>query len=312
MTLARSTRKNIVDWLRVEKVPWSGRLDDIDFLERLFALDELPSSDARFKTARTDIWQHRVNNYDWEDDWVYSDDRFGLLKGDDETLLRFLCEMVHPVVRPDTAAATTLVAQLNDFLRDDGFELVESTRIGEHPVWAARRRSLAGAQALSGVRHARAMFDADYISQQITRMEAAVEPDPALAIGTAKELVEATCKAILDARSVPIPNAAELPKLVRLVTIELDLVPEGISEAAKASETVRHVLGALGTVVDGIAKLRNAYGTGHGQAPRRGGLTARHAKLAVGAGSTLSVFLYETHQQRKGPASAGNQAISGG
>lgn len=314
MSISRATRKNVVDWLTIEGVAWSGRLEDIEFLERAFDLDELPSTDPRFRNARQDIWQHRVNNFDWDDAWVYSDSRFGLKEGTDEVFLRFLCEMLHPVVRPDVAEARRLAHELNDLLKADGFELVESSKIGDRPVWAARRRSLAGAQALPAVRHAKAVFDADYVNTQITRMEAAVDPDPALAIGTAKELVETTCKAILEARSKPPPKAADLPKLVRLVSEELHLVPEGVPDSSRASETIRRVLGSLGTLVDGIAELRNAYGTGHGQAPRARGLGPRHAKLVVGAAATLAVFLYETHAYREHAENAvrGKSGVSRG
>jgi hypothetical protein len=297
MTISWTTRKNVIDWLRAEHVEWYGRLEEIDFLDRLFDLDQLPSEDPRFKSARADIWQHRINNDDWENDWVYTDSRFGILLGADETLLRFLCEMLHPIVRPDVAAARQLAAQLNDLLKSDGVELLESTKIGDHPVWVARSRSLAGVQALSAVRHARAAFDEDYISQQITRMESAVESDPALAIGSSKELVETTVKAILMARKVPIATRIDLPKLVRLASSELGLVPEGIANEAKAAETVRRVLGSLSVLIGGIDDLRNDYGTGHGRIPGRG-LLPRHAKLVVGSASALAVFLWETHLAR--------------
>lgn len=79
---------------------FSMREEEVDFLGRLFDLDSLPSTDGRFKNARGDIWQHTVNNYDWEGMWVKEDSRF--LRGcSDETLLNFLAELFHPVVRND-------------------------------------------------------------------------------------------------------------------------------------------------------------------------------------------------------------------
>jgi hypothetical protein len=66
-------------------------------------LDEAaePSADGRFKTAHRDIVQHRIANYNWDDDWVFGDPRFQLSGGPDEVLLGFLGQMVHPVVQPD-------------------------------------------------------------------------------------------------------------------------------------------------------------------------------------------------------------------
>ena len=42
------------------------------------------------------------------------------------------------------------------------------------------------------------------------------------------------------------------------------------------------------------AELRGLYGTGHGKHANTEGLSARHAKLAVGAAATLVTFLFET------------------
>ena len=46
-----------------------------------------------------------------------------------------------------------------------------------------------------------------------------------------------------------------------------------------------------------LAELRGLYGTGHGKHGKASGLNARHAKLAVGASSTLAIFLFETHKE---------------
>jgi AbiJ N-terminal domain 3 len=77
------TRREIID----RTADWSGRLQESDFLSRLYDLNALPSNDDRFKTAAKDIWQHRVNNSDWEDDWVFYDDRFNLFRGSNEEFL---------------------------------------------------------------------------------------------------------------------------------------------------------------------------------------------------------------------------------
>ena len=93
MKISQITRRDLVDAILVEKVNWAGRLEEPEFLLRLFDLSALPSTDSRFPDAAGDIWQHRINNpQDWEDDWVFYDRRFNLLNCDDEVLLRFLCE----------------------------------------------------------------------------------------------------------------------------------------------------------------------------------------------------------------------------
>jgi hypothetical protein len=55
----------------------------------------------------------------------------------------------------------------------------------------------------------------------------------------------------------------------------------------------------FGGIVSGIAELRNEYGTGHGKASGQGGLGPRHARLAVGAASTLAAFLFEKYDDQR-------------
>jgi hypothetical protein len=297
--IKRSTRKNLLDWMTAEGTHWSGRLEEDEFLGRIFDLDEMPSTDSRFENAAGDIWQHRVNNpNDWTDDWLFTDSRFNLLGCPDETFLMVIAEMLHPSVRRDAEESQHLAEAFNDILRDDGYELFTAKRIAGKAVWAGRRRTLHGATAVPALRSAREKFDADYILRQITRMEAAVEDDPGLAIGTAKELLETTCHAILELRGKSVTGREDLPKLVRMVTEELGLVPDGVSPSTRDPDTVKRILGSLAVVASGIAELRNAYGTGHGRAPGARRLGPRHAKLAVGAAATLAVFLFETHEDQ--------------
>lgn len=76
-----------------------GRLEEMDFLKRIYDLRNMPSDDSRFENAEQDIWQHTVNNDDYPYCWVFEDERFGLQDGEDEIYLKFLCEVFHPTVR---------------------------------------------------------------------------------------------------------------------------------------------------------------------------------------------------------------------
>lgn len=142
-------------------------------------------------------------------------------------------------------------------------------------------------------------LDANHLAEQIRRMEDSVETDPSLAIGTAKELIETCCKTILAERGQEISGTPDIPTLTKATLKELNLVPEGVPNAARGADVIKRLLSNLSTVGHGLAELRGLYGTGHGQHGSTSGLTARHAKLAVGAASTLAVFLFETHAQTK-------------
>lgn len=300
-SISEATRRDIFDFLRLESVNWAGRLEDTEFLSRLYDLKELPSYDQRFPTMAEDIWQHRVNNpTDLDDDWVYEDARLNLRGSSDEAFLNFLCEMLHPLVRPDTEEACALVAVFNESLAVAGWQIVQEGRLAGRPVYAAQQLMPSASVALESAHNVSGVLSAGYVAHQVTRMQAAIESDPELAIGTAKEFVETICKTVLDALGESFSKSASLLDLVKQVRAELQLLPEDIAEEAKGAATVKRLLSNLGTTAQGLAELRGLYGTGHGKTADAGGLQPRHARLAVGAATTLGVFLFETYQERNG------------
>jgi len=298
--ITQLTRREIFDYIRMSADPWWGRLDEIAFLARLYDLEKLPSTDSRYSAASRDIFQHRVNNLDWEDDWVLSDSRFKLASGPDEVLLGFLAQMVHPVVQPDTKRARKTVNELNLLLAPDGWMLKPHKQLSGRPVYVPARSEAGPSPAIDFAHDVATRIDAAHISQQITRMEGAVDTDPELAIGTSKELIESICKTILDERHVAYAKKDDLLVLIRKTTKTLQLTPEDIDGTARSAATIKRMLMNLGTLAQGSAELRNAYGTGHGKSKSQGRQTLkpRHARLAVGVAATLAVFLYETHEDR--------------
>lgn len=115
-----------------------GRLTEIDFLKRTYDLRKLPSHDSRFKDAEGDIWNHVVNNNDYEDGWLLEDERFGLLDGEDEVFLQFLCSVFHPAVRVESGLWGRFLNEINGYLRNNGYELYPESKISEHNVYGWR------------------------------------------------------------------------------------------------------------------------------------------------------------------------------
>lgn len=120
---------------------WSGRLDETTFLSRLYNLQEIESTDHRFKNAYGDITQHRINNLDWDDDWVFYDPRFGIKNIDDREFLRFILEVFSPAVRDESKNWEEALEKINEFLRRDGFEIYESDNISGRQIFKYRRYS---------------------------------------------------------------------------------------------------------------------------------------------------------------------------
>lgn len=275
-------------------------MGDVEFLSRLFDLKNMRSTDSRFKDAAGDIWQHTENNDDWERNWVLSDSRFDLSGCEDEAFLSFLSETVHPVVRPDRAEAAKLVGFYNEQLRKDGWTLVESEGIAGRPRYVGRRVQDTKIQTTDAKRVADAL-EAGWMHKEILRAERAVDADPDLAIGTAKELVETCCKTLLEKLGDPPPKGVDFPDLVKRTVKALKLTREDIPESVRGAEIVRVLLSNLSSITKGMNELRNLYGTGHGREGKHKGLEPRHARLAVMAAIAFVVFVSDTYNERRSP-----------
>jgi hypothetical protein len=229
-TISEVTRRAIVDYLSVGR-HWAGSFQEDDFLARIYDLKRMPSTDYRseYNTAAKDIWKHRVNNSDWPDDWVFTDDRFDLLFGPDEQFLRFLAETVHPVVRSDTVECRTMVAEYNLLLAIDGWEIYAVKEISGKPIFGYRRFIDSSSPHLDEAKKVAERLTGHTIAQLVRRLREAVEKDPELAIGTAKEFLESLCKTILLERGVDVPKHEDMPALMRITIKSLTIVPPDIA-----------------------------------------------------------------------------------
>jgi hypothetical protein len=129
------TRRNIVDTLLLDSGwPFYGRMDLISFLTRIWKLDQMPSEDRRFANASGDIWQHMVNNSDWNDsELLYR--RLNIAHVPDEMFACFLETCVHPLVCPEPDRIASLVALFNGALKNDGFTMQPGNQISGHPIY---------------------------------------------------------------------------------------------------------------------------------------------------------------------------------
>jgi len=210
-----------------------------------------------------------------------------------------LYETIHPIVRNNSTEITQLVQLYNENLAADGYKIIEKTRISDRPVFAGVKRTATDVTIKKKNQEIIRKLSAEYVTQQITMMEGAIETSSHVAIGLAKELIETCCKSIFEETAIPFDIEWALPRLVKETIKLLKLTPEGIPNETKAASSIKQILGSLSSVVQGISELRNEYGSGHGKTGSFKGLSSRHAKLAVGAASTLAIFLLETHEIRK-------------
>jgi hypothetical protein len=291
------TRRNIADELTSTKLWYHGRLKESDFLNRLYDLSKMPSTDYRseYNNAYKDIQQHVDRNSDWEPDWVFTDNRFNLMHCDDLTYLRFLRETLNPAVRPQDGRTEEMVAIYNQYLAKDGYEFYKVDEKSGVPIFEARLVTKGQSDLAAKAIAIKKYLDTEYVNGKIKQMNQAVHSDTDLALGTGKELLETICKSILQKKSVPIDKGWTLPQLLKATTAALDFKPKAASDPAGAEKSIKQILGGISTIVQGVAELRNAYGTGHGKAADFQKLESAYAQLYVGVVAEIALIYLATN-----------------
>ena len=294
-TISAKTRAAVLDELRAKETIWYGEANEVDFLNGIFDLASMPSSDSRFETAEGDIWQHRINNDDWSLDWIFGDSRFSLYDLDQETFLKFITAVLNPVLRKDASEQTHLATAFNGHLKRDGWELVEDVIVDGRPKYEPERVVRRLGVPTQRIKAVAASLHSNNLYEDLRRLERVGDTEPGEAIALAKEIVESCCKLILDDRGVSYQEKADIPELLKLLRKEIQIMPQGIKENARAANEIREVLTSLGKIAHALGPIRNAYGKGHGRGRDFKGLEPRHARLAVGAASTFVDFVLDRH-----------------
>ncbi len=120
------------------------------------------------------------------------------------------------------------------------------------------------------------------------------EDDPEGAITSARTMLESVCKFILEEHGVSHSSKDDLPKLYKRTASVLNLSPGRYNE-----QIFKQILTGCGSVVNGLASLRNAFGDAHGKGSRQVKPSKRHAELAVNLAGTISAFLISTHEKNR-------------
>lgn len=120
LELSKKLKLDIVKALLTEKELFGTPDSDqniIKFLDEMLNLKALPSEDARFKNAYDDAYQHLVNNYDWEYDYVLTE-RFNIIDNT-ETFIEFLNRIIHPDIRNNKDEIMKYFLLINPYLEKE-------------------------------------------------------------------------------------------------------------------------------------------------------------------------------------------------
>ncbi len=139
-----------------------------------------------------------------------------------------------------------------------------------------------------------------HIERQVGAIERATADNPSFAFDLAKTIVESACKTILDERHLVFGSDDDLPKLFKLATKALPMLPPDAHSEAHARKSLAQTLNGLHTALQGVCELRNAYGfASHGSGEERPAMETGQALLAAQAADAIVGFLFRVHSQSR-------------
>jgi len=138
--ISELTRRNLLEELLAQKIQVEGRLELTDFLGRIWDLEQRESTDSRFDNALYDIWQHMINNSDWDNEYLYFE-YFDLLSAPESQFLEFLEKVVHPEVRRSKTEQEQFLELINKHLMGDGYSLQQTDQISGHPIYTSKHNT---------------------------------------------------------------------------------------------------------------------------------------------------------------------------
>ncbi|MGE4068700.1 MAG: abortive infection family protein [Vicinamibacterales bacterium] len=118
--------------------------------------------------------------------------------------------------------------------------------------------------------------------------------DPDGAITSARTLLEAVCKHVLDDLGVTYDRAADLPKLYRQVSESMAIAPSQQTEPI-----FKQVMGGATAVVEGIGAMRNRLGDADGKGAGDADPDPAHAELAVNLAGAAATFIIQTWEKHR-------------
>lgn len=139
-------------------------------------------------------------------------------------------------------------------------------------------------------------FDDTSFKPYTDRINENINNDPALVIGSAKELVEAVSKQILENNgTTEFPQ--QFPKIVKQALITLQLIPRDNDVEDEEKRIMRKLLSAFNNIIDALSEMRNVFGTGHGKLDTPAIIDNKYGRLAAGAAITLAMFMLENSEK---------------
>lgn len=118
--------------------------------------------------------------------------------------------------------------------------------------------------------------------------------DPREAVSAACNILESTFKIYIADEKLSCPAKQDLQGLWKVVRESL-----GLDTNAVEDNGLKRILSGLYSLTDGIGALRTHASSAHGQGRNAYKLQPRHARLAINAAHTLTMFILESWDNKK-------------
>lgn len=138
------------------------------------------------------------------------------------------------------------------------------------------------------------------LDEQIERLRRNID-DPAALLGTAKELLEAVAKFILDDGGMPVQKAAPFDMVITLAFERLSFVTGQVDENVPGAKQVRAIHASAKKIAVQVNELRNLQGTGHGRTLPTG-ISPETARFVIREVTHVAELMLSTHDRQMGRA----------
>jgi hypothetical protein len=247
-------------------------------------------------------WKKFATRFPHLEDMTVERDRFlRSLKWDDDDHEGFVIDLIKQIFpsRPSAIFGSVNKTNHKPFFDLFGRPGVQRRFRNDHEelaaLWTAEPDHLVDAIA-HGVSEVDAVASVIDLSEYRDRIHAALPGDPKLAIGATKDMLEATMRTIMDARSKPVGKNMDFPTLVTRCMTELGLTPN-TAPADDAERHIRKIANAAKAMIESANEFRNAAGTGHGRTiGKEQDVTADDASLVASSGFILAAWLLRRHR----------------
>ena len=132
------------------------------------------------------------------------------------------------------------------------------------------------------------------INYEFDRALNSVESSTREAVSAACNILEALCKIYIEEEQLEMPAKQDLQPVWSVVRKHLGIDPSRIED-----RDIQEILSGIFAVVSGIGALRTHASSAHGSGKRTYRLEPRHARLAVHAAHTLTLFILESWDKKR-------------